>query len=221
MGERVVDLTGTLAPGMWSYRPIVPDVPMFAQRRWATIEERGWEADAFELASLTGTYLETAKHLYPDAISLDQVPPERLLVDAAVVRVAKGPREHIGVADLEAAAPDLRPGDALLVATGWDRYWWEAERFVLECPHFERATMEWIVGRGVAILGGDVPCFDDPDPAGAQGVNTPLLESGALILAPLVNLGELLQDRVRLIVLPLKVRGACGAPCRAIALETG
>jgi kynurenine formamidase len=89
----------------------------------------------------------------------------------------------------------------------------------MESPHFDLPAMEWIVARGVSILGGDMPCFDDPQPGGGQGVNLPLLKSGALILAPLVGLREIARARAKLVVLPIKLRGACGAPCRAIVIE--
>jgi arylformamidase len=220
MAPRYIDVTGTLAPGMWSYRPSVPDVPLFERRRWATIPERGWEADAFAMSTLTGTYLETAKHYHADGPGIDEIPPERLFVDATVVRIPKGPREHLTAADLAAAAPEIRSGEALLVATGWDRGWWDdGSVFVMDSPHFDLAAMEWIVSRGVSILGGDVPCFDDPHAGQGQGVNVPLLNSGALILAPLVGLGTVTKTRVKLVVLPIKLRGACGAPCRAIVIE--
>jgi len=217
---RLIDVTGTLAEGMWSYRPSIPDVPEFRHWRWATVDERGWEADAFAMATLTGTYLETAKHYYPNRPSIDEVPPARLVVDAAVIHLSKGAREHITVADLASAAPVLHPGDALLVGTGWDRHWCEpGETFVMESPHFERAAMEWVVAHRVGILGGDFPCFDDPQQGQGQGMNVPLLQSDALILAPLVGLDRITRPRVRLTALPLKLKGACGAPCRALVME--
>jgi arylformamidase len=220
VGPRYIDITGTLAPEMWSYRPLIRDVPPFEQRRWATIGDRGWEADAFSMPTLAGTYLETSKHHFADGPGIEEIPPERLLVDVAIATIPKGAREHITVADLEAAAPTINRGDALIVATGWDRYWWDdGTTFVMGSPHFELAAMEWIVARGVSILGGDVPCFDDPQPGQGQGVNPPLFMSGALLLAPLVNLGAVTKSRAKLVVLPIPLRGACGAPCRAIIVE--
>ena len=216
--NRVLDITGTLASGMWSYRPLIADVPEFVHHRFATVEERGWEADAFSCSTLTGTYLETSKHYYPERPSIDQIPPARLFFDAVVLQLPRQSREHITLDALRSAAPDLRPGDALLVATGWDRHWWTSDLFVMESPHFERAAMEWIVEQGVALVGGDFPCFDDPQPGQAEGVNVPLLAADRLILAPLVGLTQIEQHRVRLIALPLKLSGACGAPCRALVL---
>jgi arylformamidase len=218
MGSQYVDLTGTLSPEMWSYRPLVPDVPPFEQRRWATIPERGWESDWFAMPTLAGTYLETGKHLFEDFPSIDEIPVERLFLNAVVAHIPKGPAEHITRHELESAGIDLEPGDALLIDTGWDQHWWDdGSVFVMQSPHFEMSAMHWIVDKGISILGGDVPCFDDPIASQAEGVNTILFESGAMILAPLVNLSSITQPRIHLTVLPIPLKGACGSACRAIA----
>ncbi len=210
----LIDLTGPLESGMWSYG--FEDIPPFEHKRWATIEDRGWEADWFAMPTLAGTYLETAKHLIPGAPSIDQVPLERFFVYATIARLPRGPREHITAADLDAAVTELHPGDALLVDTGWEAQRGNPERFVPHSPHFDMEAMRWIVDHGVSILGGDMPCFDDPVGDEGQGVNMVLFGSGAMILAPLINLASTGADRGRLTVLPIPLVDSCGAPCRAI-----
>ncbi len=220
MAARHIDVTGTLAPGMWSYQAINPDNPSFEQWRWAEVAERGWEADAFTMSTLTGTYFETSKHLYADHAPIDEIPLERCFVNATIARIPKGPREHITAAELAVAAPGLQPGDALIVATGWSRHWWDSgEIFVGDSPHFDLEAMKWIVDLKISILSGDFPCFDDPQPGGGQNVNNLLFSIDAMILAPLVDLDQVKQDRVKLTVFPLKLKGACGSPCRAIITE--
>jgi arylformamidase len=218
---KMLDITGSLSTDMWSYRPGIPDIPPFEHRRWATIEERGWEADWFAMPTLAGTYLETGKHLFEGVISIDQVPLDRLSIAASVAVIPKNAREHITVDDLEHHVSGLESGNALLVSTGWDRYWFDdGSTFVTKSPHFTRDAMQWIVDRGVTILGGDFPAFDDPDEAGSEGVNTILFGADALILAPLVRLSEWGEPRAHLTVLPIPLQGACGAPCRAMLTES-
>jgi kynurenine formamidase len=212
----LIDLTGPLQPGMWSYTPSMDDIPPFEQKRWATIEDRGWEADWFAMPTLAGTYLETAKHLIADAPSIDQIPPERFFVDATIARIPRGPREHITVTDLESSVSELNPGDALLVYTGWESHRNDSDTFVLQSPHFDLDAMHWIADRGASILGGDMPCYDDPVGAESQGVNMVLFGGGAMILAPLVNLNTFKATRGQLTVLPIPLVDSCGAPCRAI-----
>jgi kynurenine formamidase len=220
VAAKYIDVTGPLTPAMWSYRPLTPDNPLFEIHRFATVSERGWEADAFSMSTLTGTYLETSKHLWPDHRPIADVPLDRFFVNATIARIPKGSREHITVADLESSVGELNPGDALLVATGWDKYWFDdGAIFVMESPHFDLDAMKWISAKGVSILGGDMPCFDDPQPGGGQDVNRVLFGGDALILAPLVGLDQVSKSRVRLNVFPLKLADACGSPCRAIIIE--
>ena len=211
----LIDLTGTIEPGMWHYA----HVPAIEIEQVASIEANGSEAHAFRLATISGTYLETAAHYFHDQPTIDQVPPERLIGDAVILHVAeKGPAQAVTVEDLQRAADgvEIRRGDALLLATGWERMW-NAPNFVADSPYLAMDAMRWIVAHGISILGGDIPCFDNP--RHGAGVNGVLFESGALILAPLVNLGAVTKRRVRLMVFPLKIKGVCGSPCRVIVEE--
>jgi len=209
------DLTGTLEPGMWRY----DHIPSVEIARVSTIEDHGSEAHSFRLATICGTYLETAAHLFHGQPTIDQVPVERFICDAAILHLGElPPAQAIAVDDLEraVASVEIHPGDALLVDTGWERMW-NTPTFVEDSPFLTMEAMRWIVDHKVSILGGNMPCFDNP--RGGAGVNKVLFKSGALILAPLVNLRTLAQSRVRLMAFPLKIKGVCGTPCRAIAQE--
>jgi arylformamidase len=214
---RVIDLTGTIEPGMWGYGDPIPDVEVW---QVATIDTTGWDAHAFTLATITGTYIESAAHMIKGGPTIDQIPPERFIVEAAVLHVPqKSALEHISAEELQAAAaPGLVPGMGILVSTGWDAKW-NAPEFVYGSPHFEEAAMDWIVMQQPSLVGMDLPCSEDPDPARFVDLNTRLFQSGALLLSPLVNVQRIGRPFVRLIALPLKIRGVCGTPCRALAIE--
>jgi kynurenine formamidase len=212
---KLYDLTGTLERGMWRY----DHIPPVEIAQVSSIEDHGSEAHRFGLATISGTYLETAAHLFHGQPTIDQIPIERFFCDAAIVHLGElDPAQAIAADDLDRAARDVKihPGDALLVDTGWERMWNHAT-FVEDSPYLTMEAMRWIVDHEIAILGGNMPCFDNP--RGGAGVNRVLFKSGALILAPLVNLRSVASSRVRLMAFPLKIRGVCGTPCRAIAQE--
>jgi arylformamidase len=128
----------------------------------------------------------------------------------------KGPGEFITLTELEAAQVEIEPGMAALIATGWDRMW-DTPRFYWDSPRFSREAAEWLVSRQPSLLGVDITSID--------GTTSPLkllstiFGSGCLLLAPLVNLRLVQQKYVDLVVLPIRLRGTCGAPCRAVAIE--
>jgi kynurenine formamidase len=214
---RVLDITGTIESPMWSYpEPITPfTIELISRVDGAP----GWEAHRMTLCTISGTYLEASAHLLPGGETIAEVAPERLIRPASIFQLPDCPPGYgITVQDLTATGVQPQAGDALLVATGWDRRW-NRPRYVEDSPFLTPEAMHWLVSTAPTIIGGDMPCFDNP--ADAKGVNHELFRAGCLILAPLVNLRQAPAGRPMLIALPLKVKGVCGTPCRALLIEGG
>lgn len=213
---RTIDVTGPIETGMWTYGPPYPDVLIeeIEQPDFIEHETYSWR---FELGAQTGTYLETSLHVRRDGPQLIEVPVEELVMrDAAVLRVPCEADQKIEEADLAGCGVRVNPGDAVIVATGWDSHW-NAPDFVTNCPWFSYDAMRWIIDREPFMMCGDVPRFDSwEDP---QGFWPEFFDRGTLLLAPLVNLGAIEADRVKLIALPLKVVESCAAPCRVVIVE--
>ncbi len=166
------------------------------------------------------TYLETAAHMDPSRIKIHELPLERLVTEAVVLKIPLGADAHITPAliqeALQEAGERLRPGDSLLIATGWDVKWDDPD-YLLYPPHFTGEAIDWIVQQRVGLLGCDSPLWDGRrDP---QNFFPRFFQSDTLLLAPLVNLFAVQRPRVRLLTLPLKVGGVCAAPCRAVVME--
>ncbi len=198
---------------MWSYGPHLPQAAI------RKIEGKGETNYAFSLHSLSGTYLETAAHRLKRAPALDAIPAERLIMPAAIIQLeTKRPGGHIALRELTASGVKIRKGDAVIVATGWDRMW-NRKNFVKDSPHFTSEAMDWILSKKPFLLGGDIPCYDDP--RDSEGLVNRLFRQGLLILAPLVNLRKVRAKRATLIALPPRVKDTCAFPCRALIVEKG
>ncbi|MFD0715307.1 cyclase family protein [Paenibacillus sp. GCM10027626] len=213
--SRTIDITGTIANGMWNYGMPFPDI---AIKPVATLAEHGFDGHAFQLHSFAGTYLETANHLFAGREQLHHIDPSRFFMRAWVAQVPdKAPLEPIYAHELEEAVGDvLEPGDALLIATGWDSRWNTAE-FTTASPFFSDETMEWIVQRSVSLLGVDITSIEDPrKPPDVMSQLAHYFAGDRLLLAPVVRLREAGKGPWTLTVLPLAVHGVCAAPCRAI-----
>ncbi|MFC5402779.1 cyclase family protein [Cohnella soli] len=211
---QVIDLTGPIRAGMRSYGSPLPPIEIEPVAR---LGDAGWKGHKLVLHTLAGTYIETADHLYEGREQIADVPAERFIRRAIVAQLAeKGPLEPISARELEqAAGGNLAPGDALLVATGWDRRWNESD-FVESCPYFMPEAMEWVVDKEVALLGLDIPCVQDPRADDGE-LNRLFFQKDRLLLAPLVGLRKANRaSTYRLIALPLNIPGVCGTPCRAV-----
>ena len=225
--SKSIDLSGPLYEGMWSYSSLLDlkdGLPEFECKRVATIATDGYEAYGYRLSSLTGSYIETGRHMIEDAPVLSDLPLPSFIRPAVVCHVPrKGPGEVIHGAELEANCPPVQPGDALLIECGWGSRWGEAD-YVTGSPAYHVDCLPWFMAQPFAILGVDVPCIESarsrPDGSEATGnMLVPLFQRGILLLAPLVNLDQIQTPRGQLIALPLNIQAVSGAPCRAIFME--
>jgi kynurenine formamidase len=92
---RIIDVTGPIETGMWSYGPPYPEVLIeeIEQPEFVEHETYSWR---FELGAQTGTYLETSLHVRRDGPELIEVPVEELVMrDAAILRVPCEPDQRI------------------------------------------------------------------------------------------------------------------------------
>jgi kynurenine formamidase len=124
---------------------------------------------------------------------------------------------------LEAArkAP-IGPGDVALLRTGWGRYFEDARRFVNETrlpgPGLEAAR--WLSARGIFAAGSDTVAFER-SPAAAMPVHVHLLVESGIHIIECLNLEELAANGVTeflFVAVPMKLRGATGAPVRPLAI---
>lgn len=213
----LIDLSGPIYSGMWQYCPQYPgaritwcDLPDFAPPDARLYCQR------FEIGGQTGTYLETAAHIDSQAPPVADHPVTDFWFDCVFIRLTdKQPGERISRKELEAAAPPVRPGDAILVRTGWDRRWREPD-FVNGSPFFSREAAEWLMTRRPRLLGSDLSRFDNP--TAPEFPWRRFFRQVTFLLAPVVNLDAVPGDRAHLLVLPLKIDGAVSVPSRAVAI---
>ena len=152
MGE-LIDLTGDIYTGMWRMREPYPpvevrEIPLAGR---FNIVDYAVYSQEVHVPVQASTYLETAAHLYPEREKIDEVGLERLFVPAVVLHIPRGPEGLIAADDIEQALAEageaVRPGDALLIATGWDSHW-DDEDFMSRSPHFRYSAVEWVVPTG-------------------------------------------------------------------------
>ncbi len=213
---RVLDITGPIYDGMWTYGPPYPDVVVeeIPQPDFIAHATYSWR---FELGAQTGTYLETSLHVDRNGPQLIEVPVEKLLMfPAAVIKVEAEPLAPISREQLIAAAPEINHGEAIVVGTGWGRKWHDAD-FVTNCPYFEAEAMHWILDHEPWLMAGDQPRFDSW--THPQGFWDRFFGQGTLLLAPLYGLEQITVSRGRMVALPLKITETCAAPCRVLFIE--
>lgn len=218
---RIVDLTVPIGPGTLS----PPSVNLQLK---ITPRYRGpgyWRASSVEMVLHTGSHVDFSAHVRADGETAIDVPLERFSGEALVVNVGPCEPSHgVSVADLEKAAPEIRPGDIVLVRTDWtDRMWGQFPDYYLTSPYCTPEAARWLVAKKPKAIGFD--CFSEysarlPDFTSEDFViHKIILESGVYYFQQMTNLGALPADRRFTFFAPcLKMREAEGSPARFFAL---
>lgn len=108
------------------------------------------------------THTDAPAHVIEGAAFTDQVPLSSYFGTGVVVSIPKEKWEVITPADLEAARPEIREGDIVIVNTGWHRYWGDSRRYFVESPGTYKEAGEWMRDRGVKAFGIDCQALDHP-----------------------------------------------------------
>ncbi|HEY7060180.1 MAG TPA: cyclase family protein [Chloroflexota bacterium] len=177
----------------------------------------------FAMTTHSGTHLDAPYHVIEGGATVDTLPLGRLQGPGVLLTIRKEPGGEIDVADLEAAARGvtIRPGDFLVLHTGWDQRY-DDPAYLTDYTPLTLAAADWVVATGVGMLAVDMLAPEWPRvrrPAGITGlvVHERLLGNDVLIAENLRGLDRLAGRQFQLNVLPLPLLDADGAPARVFA----
>ncbi len=204
---RYIDLTLALEDGMRGV----------SSESVKEINRDGWNATTFHLYSHAGTHMDAPLHFDVSEQTIDQIPVEKLFVDAWLVDISE--KKHIDVKDLSDIADKIQPGEGLIFRSGWSQYI-GTPKFREDLPGFSVEFAEWCVTKGIGLVAVEPPSVADVNNLQElTKVHQILLENNIVIIEGLTNLDVIKNEKVQLVALPLKYKGADGAPARVIAIE--
>ena len=118
---------------------------------------------------------------------------------------------------------EIKPGDVVLVRTGWARYWDNPSLFNDHegVPGVTLEAARFLVEAGMRLTGADTTAYEVV-PTKSMGVHVFLLAEQGIQIMEMLNLEELAREKVHrfvFIVIPLKIKGGTGSPIRPIAIR--
>jgi kynurenine formamidase len=137
---------------------------------------------------------------------------------------------EITVQDLQQALArqnvTLRPGDAVLINTGWNKLWGKDNaRYVKTCPGIGIAAAEWLIKQDPMLLGADnwpVEVSPNPDPQLSLPVHQVALVVNGVHLLENLKLDELAAKKVyefAFVMQPIKAQGFSGSTVAPVAIR--
>jgi kynurenine formamidase len=218
---QIVDLTVPI--GTDTYSPPSVNQPIGITEHYK--EPGFWMVSEITMMLHAGSHVDFTKHYVEDGETAEQILLDRCCGEAVLIDLTPVEPDHdITPADLEAASPEIRPGDVVLVRTGWsDQAWGRFPDYYVGSPACTPEAARWLVGTGAKAIGFD--CF--PERSAKKQSYLPeefvvhhiIGDSGAILMQTLTNLASLpANGRFSFYAAFLKVRGGEGAPARFFAV---
>jgi len=228
VGERVIDLSQQLEPGI--------TLPVGFPSIQADFFKSMSNGDVINVEKLSfcphsGTHIDAPFHFIDGAITLEEIDPGVIAGTAVVVDLRHledgAPIEKSDVTAWEEKTGErIREGDAVLLMTGFSRYWEvndpEAKFLNKKWPYITRSVADYFVEKKVRLVGVesmDLDLIDPYDLSTSEFIgHRTFLSKGIYIVENLTNLDKIGLPRCNIIATPLKIKGATGSPIRMIAI---
>ena len=215
--EGLIDLSHVIEEGMTTYKGFPgPHLCDFWTREASAAnydDGSTFQIGRIDMIANTGTYVDSPFHRYADGRDLSELPLESLAdLDGLVVR---RPFDRELAVDVDAfAGLDMR-GKAVLVHSGWDRFW-RTDAYFTDHPFLTDGAARALIEGGAAFVGIDSYNIDDTRTR-SRPVHTLLLGANIPIGEHLTGLDQLPDAGFRFSAVPPKVRGMGTFPVRAYA----
>lgn len=216
MPTRMVDLSHTVEHGMITYKglpaPVICDYLSREASRQRYAPGTEFQIGKIEMVANTGTYVDSPFHRYAHGTDLAGLPLTSLAdLDCLVARI---PAEKKAIERVPFDRAEVR-GKAVLVHTGWDRYW-RTDAYFERHPFLTGALADWLADAGAVLVGIDSHNIDDTA-TDERPVHSTLLGREIPIVEHLTGLSAVPDRGARFFAVPVKVKGFGTFPVRAFA----
>lgn len=217
MPRKLIDLSHTVEDGMITYKglpaPIICDFLSHEASREHYTGGTEFHIGKIELIANTGTYVDSPFHRFSDGIDLSELPLESLADLPGILVHAT----DLGQAITAEAFRGLNlNGKAVLIHTGWARFWGTEQYFEGHTFLTSQASAH-LVEAGASFVGIDSYNIDDTKD-GSRPAHTQLLRAGIPVCEHMCNLESLPDEDFRLHAVPVKVKAFGTFPVRAYAV---
>lgn len=219
--SRIIDLSHPIHEGMQTFPVHWHPMVEITQLGRHGIENR--ETRKLTIGTHCGTHIDAPLHFIPGGSTVESIPLDLLIGPARLLDMTPvlHPKQEFGIADIADRLGEDRPR-RLIMRFDWSDHWGTNE-FYSDHPFISEDAARWLVEQGVRLLAMDTPQVDSPDHGRTAVKDSPvhkiMLSQGVVFVEYCTNLKAITQPEVELVVMPLNILGADGAPARVAAIE--
>jgi kynurenine formamidase len=221
--SKIIDLSVSLGPDV----SLVPGHPAVEYVPIHTHEQHHRANATIYFSIHVGTHIDPPYHFCQDGWTIDQVPLERLMGIAHVLRL-KGklsPQEAVRIEHfLEQGLTQEKLKDQfVIIYSGWSEENYGSSDYYRKGYYLSTELAEWLVEAGVKAIALDHP----PDEPGVNDsfngseapVHRTLLGNRVCIIENITNLNQITKDELQFYAIPIKISDGCGGPARVFVIE--
>ena len=215
----VIDLSYDIEEGMTTFNSYWH--PLVSINKIGRLNFEGRNTSKISLGSHTGTHVDAPTHFIKNGTTIEQVPISKLFGKVSII-------DFSYLKENECVTKEMLQSFSLfkkvLFSFGWGKYW-NTKKFYKGYPFFSKEAAGYLVELNLDLVGMDTPSPDDSrvtlsgDFLGSD-LDSPIhkifLKNNIVLLEYVANLDKIcdFQDW-NIVVLPMKIKGADGAPARA------
>ena len=209
---KIIDNTLTISEKISTF----PGSPKPHFIEWETISRDGYNLELLFMSSHTGTHIDAPFHFVKNGKKIHEIPPERLVNEAILIKIRKKPNEAILKTDIqkfEKKFGEIQVRETVIFWTGWQKNL-EKDIYFTNNPGLSISAAKYLVSKKINLVGIDSPSIDLGKDS-KFSVHHILAKNNILIVENLANLDKIKPMKFHLITVPLKLKNATGSPIRA------
>ena len=209
-----IDLTLTISESI----PSFPGSPKPQFISWSNLKDDGYNLELLFLSTHTGTHLDAPFHFTKNGMKIHQIPLNRLLGKAVLIKLEKTKNSKISKLDItlfEKKNGEITNNSSVFFNTGCQKNL-KKDNYFTENPGLDSSAAKYLASKKINLVGIDSPSIDLGKDV-SFNVHHILSKNNILIVENLTNLNKILTKEFNFTILPLKLKDATGSPVRAIA----
>ena len=198
--------------------PISGDLPVWpgAERmllEWRRRMDKGDVANdsAIRMGTHTATHVDAPSHFVASGTDVDAMPLDVLIGPASIIEMPG--HGHIDAAFLERCQMPADTTRVLFRTRNSNEWRAPTGEFKRDFAAVTADGASWLVKRGIRLVGVD---YLSVEPFGSDGTTHRTLLGAGVVVVEGIDLSQVTAGEWDMICLPLRLKGAEGAPCRVV-----
>jgi arylformamidase len=218
----IVDLSHEIFPGMQVFDADWHKNVAFESL--GQIESVGRRTSHIHIGTHSGTHIDAPSHFMIDGKTIDELPLDIFVGRATKLDLRNVPEKtRITVDYLEQKFAETVFEPRVIIDFDWCKNY-GLPTFYTKHPFFTVEAAQWLVDKGVQLVGYDTPMLDNPKDGQASECDSPIhkvfLNLGIPLIEYMNNL-NLVNAEFMLIAVPLNLRALDGSPVRCVGINLG